>query len=165
MAFWKRGRDSESEEPGELVAEPGPLKGIAMAVARRDEGRNAVDINAVLGRGSAFEGKLTFEGTVRIEGRFKGEIHTADTLVIGEGAEVHAEIFAGTVIVSGGHVTGNVHAKTLIELEKNARIIGNLAAPALKIDKGVVFVGSCQMENQVDAKKAAPGPEKKAEAR
>lgn len=163
MAFWKKGRDSDDQELPGSQPEPGLMKGLTMATARRDEGRNAVDINAVLGRGSAFEGKLTFEGTVRIEGRFKGEIHTSDTLVIGEGAEVHAEVFAGTVVVSGGQVTGNIHAKNVIELERNARVIGNLEAPALKIDKGVIFVGSCKMENLAEPKRA-PQAEKKAEA-
>ena len=114
---------------------------------RREEASNSGDINAVLGRGSAFEGKLHFEGTVRIEGKFSGEIRTPDTLVIGEGAEVSAEIFAGTVIVSGGTVSGNIRAKTVIELERNARVKASLETPALKIERGVVFAGTCKMEN------------------
>lgn len=118
-----------------------------MAMLRREDGPNVTEINAVLGKGSAFEGKLSFEGTVRIEGKFSGEIHTKDTLVIGEGADVQAEIFAGSIVVSGGNVTGNLHARTLIELEKSARVRGNLETPALKIEKGVIFVGNCQMEN------------------
>jgi cytoskeletal protein CcmA (bactofilin family) len=133
-----------------------------MAVLRRDEGGVGNEMNAVLGKGSAFEGKLSFEGTVRIEGKFTGEIHTSDALVIGEGAEVKAEIFAGTVVVTGGQVVGNIHAKTVIELEKNARVIGNLEAPSLKIDRGVIFVGSCKMENLADPKRAAT-PEKGSE--
>jgi cytoskeletal protein CcmA (bactofilin family) len=145
MAFWNRTHENEEAAPA-VEAEP-PRKENRMAILRREDGPNVAEINAVLGRGSAFEGKLTFEGTVRIEGKFTGEIHTGDTLVIGEGAEVQAEIFAGSVIVSGGQVTGNVHARTLIELEKGARVRGNLEAPSLKIEKGVVFVGSCKMEN------------------
>ena len=138
-----------------------------MAILRREDGPNVAEINAVLGRGSAFEGKLSFEGTVRIEGKFTGEIHTSDTLVVGEGAEVQAEIFAGSVIVSGGQITGNVHARTLIELEKGARVRGNLEAPSLKIEKGVVFVGHCKMENLavVDGAKNKPAPAEKAEKR
>jgi len=154
MAFWKR---SETEEDVGLSETPAPRKEIRMG--RREDGPNVAEINAVLGRGSAFEGKLTFEGTVRIEGRFTGEIHTNDTLVVGEGAEVHAEIFAGSVVVSGGSVTGNIRARTVIELERGARVRGNLETPALKIDKGVIFVGSCNMENvaEVAKNKAAAG--------
>lgn len=115
-------------------------------MSRREEMANA-EINALLGRGSSFEGKLTFEGTVRIEGSFSGEIHTNDTIVIGQGADVKAQIFAGTVIVSGGTVTGNIHAKQMIELEKEAKVRGDLETPSLKIEKGVIFVGSSRMEN------------------
>jgi len=127
-----------------------------MASPRRDEFSNPGEINAVLGKGSAFDGKLTFEGTVRIEGKFSGEIHTKDTLVIGEGAEVSAEISAGVVIVSAGTVTGNIRAKSLIELEKNATVRANLETPAIRIEKGVVFIGTCKMEG-LDGK-SAPAP-------
>ncbi|HWV39345.1 MAG TPA: polymer-forming cytoskeletal protein [Vulgatibacter sp.] len=128
-----------------------------MAAARRDEASNPGDINAVLGRGSAFEGKLHFEGTVRIEGRFSGEILTPDTLVIGEGADVTAEIHAGTVIVSGGTVTGTIRAKTVIELERNARVKASIETPALKVERGVIFAGTCKMEN-LDEPADAPTP-------
>lgn len=115
-------------------------------MSRRDD-MSGSEINAVLGRGANFEGKLSFDGTVRIEGSFSGEIHTPDTLVIGQGADVKAEIFAGTLIVSGGTVTGNIHAKQTVELEKEAKVRGNIETPSLKIEKGVIFMGSCKMEN------------------
>src|SRR5579862_6301307 len=67
-------------------------------------------INAVLDRGAQFEGKLTFEGTVRIAGKFKGEIFTNDVLVISEGAEVNAQSDAAFVIISGT-VIGNIFAR------------------------------------------------------
>jgi len=104
------------------------------------------ELNALLGKGSEFEGKLTFEGQVRVDGKFSGQIMTKDTLVIGEGARVSAEITAGTVIVNGW-VEGNIRASQLIELHQPGRIKGNLETPALAIDKGVVFEGSCKMEN------------------
>lgn len=131
-------------------------------MSRREEMSNA-EINALLGRGSSFEGKLTFEGTVRIEGAFSGEIHTKDTLVIGQGAEVKAQIFAGNVVVSGGTVTGNIHAKQMIELEKEAKIRGDLHTPSLKIEKGVIFVGSCKMENLTEPRPAATPPRENAQ--
>src|SRR6185436_5840618 len=73
------------------------------------------ELNALLGKGSEFEGKLTFEGQVRIDGKFTGQISTKDTLVIGDGAKVTAEILAGTVIINGT-VEGNIKATQLIEL-------------------------------------------------
>ena len=110
------------------------------------------ELNALLGRGSEFEGKLTFEGTVRIDGKFTGTIVTNDVLVVGEGAEIQAESQCGTIIVHG-EINGNVRAKTGIELHHPARVRGNIEAPSLMIEKGVMFEGQCKM---ADAKGAAP---------
>jgi cytoskeletal protein CcmA (bactofilin family) len=103
------------------------------------------EITSLLGRGSAFEGKLTFEGTVRIDGRFRGEVFSDDTLVIGEGALVEAEIDIGDIIIQGT-VVGNIKAKRSIEIHAPGRVKGDLHSPSLQIDKGVIFEGRCFME-------------------
>jgi cytoskeletal protein CcmA (bactofilin family) len=113
------------------------------------------EINTLLGRGSEFEGKLTFEGTVRIDGKLSGEIFTDDVLVIGEGAEVSAEIDAGTIIIEG-QVVGNVRAKRSVEIHAPGRVRGNIVTPSLFIDKGVIFEGNCQMESAVSGHVAPP---------
>ena len=104
------------------------------------------EINTLLGRGSEFEGKLTFEGTVRIDGKLSGEIFSEDVLVVGEGAQVSAEIDVGVIIVEGS-VTGNIKAKRACELHAPARVRGNIETPSLYVDKGVIFEGNCRMEN------------------
>lgn len=103
------------------------------------------EINALLGRGTDFTGKLTFEGRVRIDGRFQGEIFSDDVLIIGEGGEVRAEIAVGTLIVRGGTIWGNVRASQLVEIWAPGKVHGNLEAPQLFIDKGVIFEGQCKM--------------------
>ncbi len=103
------------------------------------------EITTLLGRGASFEGKLTFDGTVRIDGRFKGEVFSDDTLVIGEGAIVEAEIEIGDVIIQGT-VVGNVKAKRSIEIHAPGRVKGDLHTPVLQIDKGVIFEGRSFME-------------------
>jgi cytoskeletal protein CcmA (bactofilin family) len=112
------------------------------AHSERPEG----EINTLLGRGSTFDGKLTFEGTVRIDGKLSGEIFSDDVLVIGEGAEISAEIDVGVIIVEG-NVNGNIRAKKAVELHAPARIKGNIETPSLYIDKGVIFEGHCKMES------------------
>ena len=114
----------------------------AHAADSRPEG----EINTLLGRGSEFEGKLTFEGTVRIDGKLSGEIFSDDVLVIGEGAQVSAEIDVGVLIVEGS-VNGNIKAKRAVELHAPARVKGNIETPSLYIDKGVMFEGNCKMES------------------
>ncbi|MCL2725061.1 MAG: polymer-forming cytoskeletal protein [Polyangiaceae bacterium] len=106
----------------------------------------ATEITALLGRGTRFEGKLFFEGRVRIDGMFKGEIKSDDTLIIGEGAEVHAEIDVATVIVRGGAVHGNIRASTALEIHTPGKVIGNIHSPSLFIERGVEFQGSCRMD-------------------
>jgi cytoskeletal protein CcmA (bactofilin family) len=101
-------------------------------------------INAVLDKGAHFEGRLTFEGTVRIGGSFKGEIFTNDVLIISEGAEVNAQIDAAVVIISGV-VIGNIFARERVVAHPPAVIKGTVTTPSLRIDEGVVFEGSSSM--------------------
>src|ERR1700761_7855450 len=126
-----------------------------------DQQLPASEITALLGRGTQFEGKLHFEGRVRIDGMFKGEIQSDDTLVIGEGAEVHAEIEVSTVIVRGGFVRGNIKARTAIEIHAPGKMVGNLHSPSLFIDRGVEFQGSCRMDAVDDKPESRATPSTK----
>jgi len=112
-------------------------------------------VTTLLGRGSEFEGKLSFEGTVRVDGKLSGEIFTEDVLIIGEGAEVRAEINVGAVIIEG-MVQGNIHAKRSVEIHTPGRVRGNITTPSLFIEKGVMFDGNCQMEPNAPALGRAP---------
>jgi len=103
------------------------------------------ELNALLGRGTRFEGKLTFEGRVRIDGELVGEVFSDGVLVVGEEAVVEARIDVGTLIVRGGVVRGNVHARGAVEVYAPGKVYGNLAAAEIFIDKGVVFEGACTM--------------------
>jgi cytoskeletal protein CcmA (bactofilin family) len=130
-----------------------------MALLKRDDASispASSDLNAMLGRGSEFEGKLTFEGTVRIDGKFTGSIVTADVLVIGEGAKVTADITCGSIVVHG-EVTGNVQAKESIELRQPAKLRGNIETPSLMIERGARFEGQTTMDVVKAADKAMPG--------
>ena len=125
------------------------------------------EITTLLGRGAAFEGKLTFEGTVRIDGKFKGEVFSDDVLVIGEGAHVEAEVDVGEIIIQGT-VVGNIKAKRSIEIHAPGRVKGDVHTPSLQIDKGVVFEGRSFMEQAMSnapraqaAQPAQPKPQPK----
>ncbi len=107
------------------------------------------EINTLLGKGSEFEGKLTFEGTVRVDGKLSGEIFSDDVLVVGEGAELHAEIDIGEIIIQG-LVVGNIRAKRAVEIHAPGKVRGDITTPSLQIDKGVIFEGKCYMEGVAD---------------
>jgi cytoskeletal protein CcmA (bactofilin family) len=131
------------------------------APARRADTSMVGEINTLLGRGSEFEGKLTFEGTVRIDGTLKGEVFSDDVLIVGEGARVEAEIDVGEIIIQG-MVVGNIRAKRSIEILTPGRVKGDLSTPSLQIDKGVIFEGRSFMEGLAD-KAVAPPVKRQAE--
>lgn len=110
-----------------------------------DGGHRPTEINALLGHGTRFEGKLFFEGRVRIDGSFRGTVRGEDVLVIGEGALVQGEIEVATCIVTGGEVEANIRARDAIELYAPSKVTGALHAPAIFIDRGVQFDGTCKM--------------------
>lgn len=101
-------------------------------------------VTALLDQGASFDGRLTFEGTVRIGGHFRGEIFTNDTLVINPGAKVEAQIEAENVIISG-FVKGNIFARRRVIMHPPAVFQGTVTTPSLRIDEGVVFEGASYM--------------------
>lgn len=119
------------------------------APAPREGSTTISEITTLLGKDSTFEGKLTFDGAVRIEGNFKGEVFSDDVLVVGEGAYVEAEIDIGEIIIQGT-VVGNIRAKRAIEIRKPGRVKGDLTTPSLSIERGVVFEGRSFMENVIE---------------
>ncbi len=104
------------------------------------------ELTAFLSSGTNFKGDLTFEGTVRIDGRFEGNINSKDSLVIGENAAVDAEVHVGKIIISG-RVSGNIAAAESVEINSKAQVHGNikLNGNKLTIHEGAVFSGGCEM--------------------
>lgn len=124
----------------------GEVSTIAPAPADADESHliERGQLTALLDLGASFEGRLTFEGTVRIGGEFKGEIFTKDTLVINPGAKVEAQVEADVVIISGD-LTGHVFARRRVIMHPPAVFRGTVTSPSLRIDEGVMFEGASYM--------------------
>lgn len=125
-------------------------------------GRGGADkdvIKAFLGDETEFKGVLSFEGTVRIDGRFEGEVLTEDNLIIGEKASVKAEIKVGTIHIQGV-MEGNIYAAEKIQIAAKGKVIGNIITPILHIEEGAILEGSVSMLNQ-DEKKVRILPRKK----
>lgn len=107
--------------------------------------KNKDEINAFLGKDTEFEGKLSFKGAVRIDGHFKGEIYTEGTLIVGESAVINSDIHVSHIIISG-EITGNIMADNRIEIHAPGKVFGNIQAPAVIIEEGVIFEGNCRMQ-------------------
>src|SRR5215831_19620121 len=99
------------------------MTAMAIAVTKREDSPTnvgAAPSDLLLGRGARFEGKLTFEGTVRIDAVFIGTIVTNDVLVVGEAAHIDAKITCGTIVIHG-EVSGNIQAKNGVEIRQSAK--------------------------------------------
>ena len=114
------------------------------------------EINAFLGKDTEFEGKLSFKGAVRIDGHFTGEIFTEGTLIVGELAVIESNIHVSHIIISG-EIRGNIIADNRIEIHAPGKVFGNIQAPTVVIEEGVIFEGNCRMKGieKVEDKKLA----------
>jgi len=85
-----------------------------------------------LGKGVEFKGKAKFEGSVRIDGQFDGQIVSQEILVIGEQGIVKGEITCESLICSG-KVDGKIIASQKIQLLKPAVLIGGIRRPSFSV--------------------------------
>jgi cytoskeletal protein CcmA (bactofilin family) len=102
------------------------------------------EVRAFLGKGAEFTGKLMFNGSVRIDGDFKGSIFGSGTLVIGEGAEIEADIRVDAVMISGD-VRGQIDVKKQIRIYSTGKVLGDLNTPIFAVEEGAFFEGTCHM--------------------
>lgn len=112
---------------------------------RRDKGtRDVADIKAFLGEGTEFKGVLSFQGTIRVDGRVEGEVLGEELLIVGEDGVIQAEVEVGGLIV-GGRIEGNVRAKRRVELLASSTVIGNIITPCLVVMEGATLNAICDM--------------------
>ena len=105
---------------------------------------NSSNLSAFIDQGSQFEGKLSFKDTVRIDGTFRGEITSENTLIVGESGEVQASVESNSVVVSGT-VIGDIKARRQVVLHKTAKLAGDVTTPSLIVEEGAVFNGQIKM--------------------
>ncbi len=137
-----RGRDSDYEDQS------------ASSSSTSSSSSASGGLTAFIDQGSEFEGKLSFRDTVRIDGRFSGEITSENTLIVGESGEIDAEIRSKTVVVSGT-VNGNMFAEAKVVLHKTAKINGDIHTPSLVVEEGAKITGKINMGGKSSQKSAA----------
>ncbi len=111
-------------------------------------------MNSTIGEGSIFEGKFYISGSLKIDGKFEGEIKTDEELVVGESGKVKTDIDAKRVVVAGT-VIGDIRAREEIKLLETGRVLGDIFTPSITIADGVVLNGNITITggNKKDAKK------------
>ena len=113
------------------------------------------EINAFLGVGTTYRGRLDFTGSVRIDGRFEGEVESEGTLVVGREAVISGQVKVGQLVL-GGALTGDVVAGARVILHKTARFQGTITTPALAMEEGAVLEGQVCMCNGAGPQQALP---------
>ncbi len=98
-------------------------------------------VNSIIGPGSVFEGKFYIAGSLRVDGKFEGEIKTDETLLVGPTGKIKTNIHAKNVVVEGAMI-GNIHAQNMVQLEATGKVLGDIHAPVINIAPGVVAKGA-----------------------
>ena len=101
-------------------------------------------LQAFLDQGTSFQGKICFEGVVRVDGHFQGDISARGMLVVGETGRVEANLEVGSLVVRGA-VVGEVQAKERVEIAPEGRLEGSITTPVLKIDDGARVIAKITM--------------------
>jgi cytoskeletal protein CcmA (bactofilin family) len=105
---------------------------------------------SVIDHGCEAQGHLSFAGAVAMNGKFRGELFSADTLFLGAEGDLESEVQVTVAIISG-QVKGNITARERIELSPTARIFGNIVTPVLVLEEGALFDGQCKTSRQEEA--------------
>jgi cytoskeletal protein CcmA (bactofilin family) len=112
-------------------------------------------ITGFFDKDTEFKGDLSFKGSFRIDGRFKGNIDSDSMLVVGETGKLDADIKIGYMVIDG-EVKGNIHASERIEIHSNGRVIGTITSPKLVVEEGAFLEATCQTTDKIPP----PSPEK-----
>jgi len=108
------------------------------------------DLNGFLDRGATFRGELEFEDTMRIDGKFHGQIKSKNELIVGESAHIEGNVHVGRIAISGT-VVGKITADQRVEIHRNGKVYSDIETPALIIEEGAIFQGNCVMGDKKGA--------------
>ena len=97
-----------------------------------------------VGRNVNVSGKLIFHEPVRIEGRFRGEVHSVELVVVGEEGMVEGKIFAPRLLVMG-ELRGDIVGGERVVLGPRAKVFGNIETRNLTVAEGAYLDGNVRM--------------------
>ncbi len=103
-------------------------------------------LNSLIGENSVFEGKFYIAGSLKIDGKFEGEVKTEEELIVGESGKVKTDIYAKRVTVAGT-VIGNIDAEEEVKLLSSGKVLGNVTAPKVYIENGVMIKGEVKIHS------------------
>lgn len=105
------------------------------------------ELSTIMGKGSIFEGKVNVEHSLRVDGKFNGDITTVDTLIVGKDGSVVGNV-KSKILIIGGLFDGTAEVKDKIVLEAKSEFHGEMKTSRLVIDEGAIFDGKCSMKEE-----------------
>ena len=104
---------------------------------------NETKLAGLIDMETEFKGELTFKGSFRIEGFFKGTIHSDSLLVVGERGKVEADVKVGQLVING-EIHGTLEATERVEVHNKGRVFGTILTPVLVVEEGAYLEATCQ---------------------
>ena len=113
-------------------------------------------IDSLVGAGTVVEGDISFTGGLRVDGRVRGSVLTADdqpsTLVLSEKAQIEGEIRVSHAVINGT-VIGPVYGGEYVELQPKSNVTGDVHYRTLEIQLGAVVQGRLVHQDEDKATK------------
>jgi cytoskeletal protein CcmA (bactofilin family) len=144
--MWSK-QQSQPEAPGAPPTQSpaSPVVPFAAPSASR-LGSPSARSSARIGAGLAIRGEIIGAEDLQIDGKVDGPISLdGHELVVGATAQLHSEIHAGELIVSG-KVVGNVYAQGRVDIKKDGSIIGDISSARISIEDGAHFKGRIEID-------------------
>lgn len=151
MALWKDSASSSTGFSGTAASGSAPLRESAPAnvaplspeSSRRTAKERAGGGESVLASGLTLEGKIVGSGSVRIAGRFKGDVQIDGTLTLDGGARLEGQVKAGAVVVAG-ELLGNITESKQVDLLQGGRVEGDVKAGSFTVASGARMRGQVE---------------------
>jgi len=115
------------------------------------------NIDTLIGEHSHFNGELSFEGAVRIDGKFEGNIRSTNegTLIVSEEAQIIGEVDVPNLLLHGT-VRGNVRSTKSLKIGPTGRLNGDVEYSVVSLAEGAAVNGRCnRIEDKERIKQAA----------
>jgi len=109
---------------------------------------NEDKITGFFDKDTIIKGDLSFKGSFRIDGHFKGKIDSDSLLIIGEKGKVEADVKIGYIIING-EINGTIQAKDKVEINSQGRVIGTIITPKLIVEEGAYLEVNCQTTDKI----------------
>ncbi|MFI4890181.1 MAG: polymer-forming cytoskeletal protein [Steroidobacterales bacterium] len=146
MALWKEtttpapAASSTPSAPAapERTIEPNPVNAPRNKPKERPDGGESV-----IAAGLTIEGKIEGAGSVRMAGRFKGDVRIDGNFTIEAGAHLTGQVIAAVVLV-GGELQGNIESAKRVDVLEGGVIVGDVKAGSITVAAGSRMRGNVQ---------------------